>query len=105
MTKIGFISLGCSKNAIDTEVMLHKLVTAGYEITPDENEADIKQLMAKKAAKIILLADHTKFDNVAFAKLMDLEAIDVLVTDRRPSEAWIDALAASGVQLLYPEAE
>lgn len=41
MTKIGFISLGCSKNAIDTEVMLHKLVTAGYEITPDENEADI----------------------------------------------------------------
>ena len=71
----------------------------------DENEADIKQLMAKKAAKIILLADHTKFDNVAFAKLMDLEAIDVLVTDRRPSEAWVDALAASGVQLLYPQAE
>ncbi len=39
--KIGFISLGCSKNLVDTEVMLHKLVEAGYEITPDECEADI----------------------------------------------------------------
>ena len=41
MTKIGFVSLGCSKNLVDTEVMLHKLITAGYEVTPDETEADI----------------------------------------------------------------
>ena len=41
MTKIGFVSLGCSKNLVDTEVMLHTLLSAGYEITPDETEADI----------------------------------------------------------------
>ncbi len=41
MTKVGFISLGCSKNQVDTEVMIHSLREAGYEITPDENEADI----------------------------------------------------------------
>lgn len=39
--KIGFISLGCSKNQMDTEVMLHELLSAGYEITPEETEADI----------------------------------------------------------------
>ena len=39
--KIGFVSLGCSKNQLDTEVMLHELLEAGYEITPDETEADI----------------------------------------------------------------
>lgn len=39
--KIGFISLGCPKNQLDTEVMLHELMAAGYEITPDETEADI----------------------------------------------------------------
>lgn len=39
--KIGFVSLGCSKNLVDTEVMLHHLVEAGYEITPDETEADM----------------------------------------------------------------
>lgn len=40
-TKVGFISLGCSKNLCDTEVMLHHLVDAGYEITPEESEADV----------------------------------------------------------------
>lgn len=39
--KIGFISLGCPKNQLDTEVMLHELASAGYEITPDETEAEI----------------------------------------------------------------
>jgi len=39
--KIGFVSLGCPKNQLDTEVMLHKLMTAGYEITGDETEADV----------------------------------------------------------------
>ena len=41
MTKIGFISLGCSKNLVDTEVMLYNLHSAGYEITPNEEEAEI----------------------------------------------------------------
>lgn len=39
--KIGFVSLGCPKNQLDTEVMLHELMAAGYEVTPEETEADI----------------------------------------------------------------
>ena len=39
--KIGFVSLGCPKNQIDTEVMLREVAAAGYEITPEETEADI----------------------------------------------------------------
>ena len=39
--KVGFVSLGCPKNQLDAEVMLHELVMAGYEITPDETEADV----------------------------------------------------------------
>ena len=39
--KVGFVSLGCAKNLCDTEVMLHRLMKAGYEITPEETEADV----------------------------------------------------------------
>ena len=39
--KVGFVSLGCPKNQLDTEVMLHEVAMAGYEITPDEIEADV----------------------------------------------------------------
>ena len=41
MTKILFISLGCDKNLVDSEVMLGILAKDGYGFTDDETEADI----------------------------------------------------------------
>lgn len=38
--KVGFISLGCPKNLVDTEVMLGHLRQNGYEITSDATNAD-----------------------------------------------------------------
>lgn len=39
--KIGMISLGCPKNLTDTEAMLGLLVNSGYQITNNQNEADV----------------------------------------------------------------
>ncbi len=39
--KVLFVSLGCDKNRVDTEVMLGLLVQRGFEITGDEQEADV----------------------------------------------------------------
>lgn len=39
--KILFISLGCDKNLVDTEVMLGELAEEGYLFTDEESEADI----------------------------------------------------------------
>lgn len=41
MVKVGFVSLGCSKNLVDTEVMLHTLEEAGYELVAEDIEADV----------------------------------------------------------------
>ena len=41
MKKIGFISLGCSKNLVDTEMMIGLMEKAGYEMTVDLNEANV----------------------------------------------------------------
>ncbi|MGC2238096.1 MAG: 30S ribosomal protein S12 methylthiotransferase RimO [Pyrinomonadaceae bacterium] len=40
MKKVGFVSLGCPKNLVDSEVMMGKLKAAGYEITNNADEAD-----------------------------------------------------------------
>ena len=40
MKKVGFVSLGCPKNLVDSEVMMGQLKAAGYEITNDANEAE-----------------------------------------------------------------
>lgn len=39
--KILFISLGCDKNLVDTEVMLGLLASRGYGMTDDETQADV----------------------------------------------------------------
>ncbi|MEZ5354640.1 MAG: 30S ribosomal protein S12 methylthiotransferase RimO [Bryobacteraceae bacterium] len=39
--KIGFVSLGCPKNLVDTEVMMGQLVARGHELTPHPGEADV----------------------------------------------------------------
>ncbi len=40
MKKVGFVSLGCPKNLVDSEVMMGQLAEAGYEITNDASQAD-----------------------------------------------------------------
>lgn len=39
--KIGFVSLGCPKNLVDTEVMMGQLTARGHELTPHPGEADV----------------------------------------------------------------
>jgi ribosomal protein S12 methylthiotransferase len=39
--KIGFVSLGCPKNLVDTEVMMGHLVANGHQLTPDPGDADV----------------------------------------------------------------
>src|SRR6202521_970305 len=41
MPKAGFISLGCPKNLVDSEVMMGVLARNGYEFTPHAEEADV----------------------------------------------------------------
>ena len=40
-TKISFVSLGCDKNLIDSEIMLGLIDEKGYIITPNDSEADV----------------------------------------------------------------
>lgn len=40
MYKIGMVSLGCPKNQVDAEMMLYSLKQAGFEISPEESQAD-----------------------------------------------------------------
>jgi len=41
MTKVGFMSLGCPKNLVDSEVMLGHLKLKGFTLTPHAEEAEV----------------------------------------------------------------
>jgi ribosomal protein S12 methylthiotransferase len=40
-TKVGFVSLGCPKNLVDSEVMMGLLARAGAELSPQAEDADV----------------------------------------------------------------
>src|SRR5918992_1998725 len=40
MKKVGFVSLGCPKNLVDSEVMMGQLKANGYELTAEASDAD-----------------------------------------------------------------
>ncbi len=42
MKKIGFVSLGCPKNLVDSEVMMGRHAHVGYEITRLASEAETR---------------------------------------------------------------
>ncbi len=39
--KIGFVSLGCDKNRVDLEKMIYNIQSAGFQIVPNEADADV----------------------------------------------------------------
>jgi ribosomal protein S12 methylthiotransferase len=39
--KVGFISLGCPKNLVDSEVMMGQLAARGHELTPHPDQAEV----------------------------------------------------------------
>lgn len=56
----------------------------GYT-TPDPEEAAIKLLASSLSRKTFVLADHSKINQVSFAKIMDLEKAELII-DSIPAE-------------------
>jgi ribosomal protein S12 methylthiotransferase len=70
MPKVGFVSLGCPKNLVDSEVMMGILARAGYEITPRADDADvlvvntcsfIAPAQQESVQSILEMAEYKKF--------------------------------------------
>jgi DeoR/GlpR family transcriptional regulator of sugar metabolism len=63
------------------------------------DDALVKQAMIESAKEVILVADSSKFDRVAFARVAPLGAVHQIVTDRAPSGALSAALQRSGTRI------
>jgi ribosomal protein S12 methylthiotransferase len=70
MPKVGFVSLGCPKNLVDSEVMMGILARAGYELTPRADDADvlvvntcsfIAPAQQESVQSILEMAEYKKF--------------------------------------------
>ena len=76
--KIGFISLGCDKNRVDLEKLIANIRLAGFEITADENEANI--IIINTCAFLQASRDEAIGEIVSVNKLKQNNLEKVIVT-------------------------
>ncbi|MEU0243404.1 DeoR/GlpR family DNA-binding transcription regulator [Streptomyces sp. NPDC006235] len=65
-----------------------------------EGEAGINRALARRAQQVVAVADSSKLDRRAFARICPVEDIDVLVTDKGASDELTEAFTAAGVEVI-----
>ena len=67
--------------------------------------ATTKRAMIAASRRKVLVVDSTKFDQTAFSVAGDLRDIDVVVTDKKPSERWLERFTDAGIDCRYPDVQ
>lgn len=82
---------GADDITIDAGISGEDVVTVGFA-----------KLVLKRASEVIFVGDHTKFDNPALYKIANIDKLDYIVTDTKPSKEWLAAAKKKNIKLLYP---
>ncbi|MCF0237626.1 MAG: DeoR/GlpR transcriptional regulator [Sphaerochaetaceae bacterium] len=62
--------------------------------------SELKHIVVDHSKKLVVLADHTKFDKISFSKICDIERANVLVTDFPVSKEWEEYINKSNIELI-----
>ena len=64
-------------------------------------EAEIKRHAVNRSSKVILMADHSKFDYSSTITFYDFSKLYAVVTDRKPSEKYMEVIRNNHIRLFY----
>jgi DeoR/GlpR family transcriptional regulator of sugar metabolism len=82
----------CSSKGIDNTIGI---------TDSNEQDAEIKKAFFNSAKKRILALDNSKFDKSSFVKICDIADVDMIVTDKCPSDFWLEQLKTCNVDIQY----
>ncbi len=68
--------------------------------TPSIAEASLSNHMIEIARQVIVVADSSKFNKKSFVKINDIDAIDILVTDKNIEPIYVEKLETEGVRVV-----
>ncbi|MFA6783799.1 MAG: DeoR/GlpR family DNA-binding transcription regulator [Sphaerochaeta sp.] len=63
----------------------------------------VKKILVENAHQVIALADSSKFNKITFARICDLEALDIVVTNMKVPEPLRDVFLQQGIRVLQPK--
>lgn len=71
--------------------------------TTDVREAELNQRMMQAAQKTIVVADSSKFGRRGFAKIGNIDDIDIIITDSHVPQTTIRRIEELGIELIIAE--
>lgn len=87
--RVDYAVIGCSSIEED-----------GTALDFDAREVSVARAMLEHARARILVFDSSKFSRTAPVRICNLDALDFVITDRAPPEAFMKAAAAADTQVL-----
>jgi DeoR family fructose operon transcriptional repressor len=93
LERMHFDLLVLGTNAIDADGLM----------TPNEEEARIKELMIEHSKRVILVADHTKLTKRSVVRFAELTDVDTFVVDQEPDGTERESLENANVTIALGE--
>ncbi len=103
-----FTGLMTEENAGSYYYDIALLSTKGFVLDEGTYESSlenfrVKQVVARRSKRVVLLADHTKFGLRALRKVLDLSAIHCVITDSRTALKDLRSLERRGIRVIVAE--
>lgn len=73
---------------------------SGVYMASDEQTA-IKKQMINQSEHVILLCDHSKINKSDYYKMCDHSSIDMIITDVKPTDAFVKNMEKQNVEVVY----
>ncbi|WP_026459958.1 DeoR/GlpR family DNA-binding transcription regulator [Schaalia suimastitidis] len=86
--------------SIDTLFLGVNAINQRGTYTHDDSEADINGVMVDQAERVIVVADHAKLGDRAFARICGLDKIDTLVTGENADPEIVRQIKQAGVDVI-----
>ncbi len=79
--------------------------TGGFSLkngmtTHIEESAEIIKYMERQADKTILMADSSKYDQSGFVKILPLDSVDMIITDKGMKKSVVEEIQEAGIEVL-----
>ncbi|CAM4091710.1 DeoR/GlpR family DNA-binding transcription regulator [Paenibacillus alkaliterrae] len=68
--------------------------------TPSMEEARVVRKLIENAKHVVVLADHSKFGKVAFYRIVPIDQIHTVITDRKTPTEELEKLREKGIQVI-----
>ncbi|MDD7794483.1 DeoR/GlpR family DNA-binding transcription regulator [Clostridium sp. 'White wine YQ'] len=66
----------------------------------DEEDACIKSAVVKRSSKVIVLAEYEKFSLSSYHKGVDLDEIDIIITDKIPPKNFLEIIESKNIEVI-----